>query len=280
MEKLSRREFVKITGAIAGAVVLESCGVQVKPTPTPEVPPIPDKNPPATQEQIDYIKDHGLDPYEMILSKLNGETRLVGLGETHRQLNEELFAADIIDKAVKEKRIQFLALEIIDEHQDGMDAFLADGTIDEALQQDLDTHKEGYLKILTLARAQNLAVICADSRSTPDRDTFMDERIVAYMNEHKKEKGIFYAGIAHIVERKHIIARVLGDAYYSVTQIDNDDKKDTFFDAMKKSGMRKIVGIDHIGQTPFRYTPYGYFAADRTIYTFAFDAVVLHPATP
>src|SRR3989338_3152540 len=259
-KKLSRREFIKLSGAAGAgffAWLLGGCkgGVPDQPQSVPIVKPnayatatpvlgdaldnskLDAKKPIATTEQVEYLNKNKREPVEMILEKLRGQVRVVGLGEMHNELDMELFASDVVKKATEQKLIQFLALEIDSFKQSDIDTFLQTVNITPGLQEELTRHNTGYKAILEAARSANLKVLCVDNHNTSGRDDFMSKSILQFQEANPNSKGLFYAGNGHIIERFDILAGMLGDKYYSVLQINEQNivTGDTVYNALVQS---------------------------------------------
>lgn len=296
---ITRRDFLKI-GGVGLLALLTGCSIPDSPQMTPIIPPkdtrklpaptpqgdkdideslMNAKEPPATQEQINYIRNNSRNPSDMILERLQGQTRLVGLGEMHNELDMELFANSIISRAAEQWLISFLALEIDVNKQGDIDNFMRTGEVSENLQQILNQHNNGYRQILDTAKARKLSILCVDNHNTNDRDDFMSRTIINYMSSHQSDKGLFYAGNGHMIERHDVLASELGDPYYSVLQINGQAEitKETVYYAALKAGITEPVGIDNVSQTPFSKATYGHPYELWSEYGRIADALVLLP---
>lgn len=285
-KKISRRDLLIKLGGAGLLALLARYKIPDVPQATPIIPPkdideslMDAEKPSATQEQIDYIRNNSRNPTEMIMEKLQGRARIIGIGEMHNELDMEQFANGIIDHAAEQGLISFLALEIDVDKQPDIEIFMLTGVVNHSLQQILNLHNEGYRQILETARSRGLSVICVDNQNTSERDDFMSWSILNYMNNHPNDKGIFYAGSGHIIERYDVLASELAESYYSVLQINwrSEFTKDTVYDAALKAGITEPVGIDNISQTLFSKATYGHPYELWSEYGRVTDALVLLP---
>lgn len=238
------------------------------------------------EEQIAYIRNHSEDPFQMILEKLQGQVRIVGLGEVHRELKMEQFANSIIDRAAKQKLISFLALEIGIDKQPDLEVFMRTGIVSDKLQKEiLNHHKNEYKQILETARKRNLSVICVVDDIT-NQDDFMKREILNYLKDYPGKKGIFYAGNAHIAKldnfmgKEDLLASELGESYYSVFQIQERSKVTDpgMYDSTFGSAIAKPIGIDNVSQTPLSKATFDFHHGDLSEYGQLTDALVILPA--
>ncbi|MBI4066872.1 hypothetical protein HY407_00670 [Candidatus Gottesmanbacteria bacterium] len=300
---LSRREFLKlgVEGGLGLAFLsfLKACNIPNSPASTPIVSPaawatatpVPGvdidmklfdaKRPDATREQIDFLRNNGREPVEMILEKLQGSVSVVGLGEMHNELDMEQFANRVIGAAAERKLIQFVALEIdnSEQGQGQVDEFLRRGTISPELQKILNQHNTVYLSILETARNNQLPILCVDNHGSNDRDDFMSRRILSNLEAHPADKCIFYGGNGHMIERYDLLAGTLKDKYYSVFQLNdrNIGTGETVYNAMIQAGIKEAIGIDNVKQTPFSTATYGHPYELWSEYGRITDAIVLLP---
>lgn len=299
--QLSRRDFLLFFGSVAGggffSWLISACGGKVSDQPqnkpivgpyTTATPPSGDaldyskinaEKPTATPEQVEFLRKNQQEPVEMILKKLRGQVNVVGLGEMHNELDMELFAVQVMEKAAEQNLVQFLALEIDTVKQNDINHFLETGNITPGLQEVLNQHNTGYRTILETARSNKLKVLCVDNHDTGSRDDFMSKTILQYQSANPDSKGLFYAGNGHIIERFDILAGMLGNKYYSVSQINEKDilTRDTVYNAYIQSGINIPIGIDDIPRTPFSKATYGHPYELWSEYGRITDAIVLLP---
>ncbi|MFC1600528.1 twin-arginine translocation signal domain-containing protein [Patescibacteria group bacterium] len=298
-KRVSRRDFLKLSGAGLLAL-MTGCKVSDQPQTEPIVPPQDaDKLPPAptaeadkdldmslmdaekpeaTPEQVDYLKEHRQEPIEMIIQKLEGNTRLVGIGEMHNELDMEQMANRVIDQASERGLIDFLALEIDTFRQTDIDEYLSTGEVNPGVQEVFNQHNTGYRQILDTARSRNLTVVCVDNHNVQKRDDYMSRAILTRLEERPNQKGLFYAGNGHIIERYDVLDEELGEAYYSVLQINEQSGFiDTVYDAFHQSGITEPVALDDISNTPFSESTYGHPYELWSEYGRITDALVLLP---
>lgn len=301
---LSRRDFLKLSGA-ALLAWLPECSPKPTPEPTrpekkkePSTPtPIPPKKKELdenltkmntemstpTKEQIDFIKNQGRNPVEMILERLKGDTRLVGLGEMHGELDIETFANNVIAQAAEQGLIGFLALEIDDDRQEDIDRFLETGKMNEDVQDVLRRHNEGYYKMLETVRKHHLPVLCVDNsnlswRRGEYRGDYMSRKILSYMEQHPHQKGLCYVGNGHVIKRKNILAEELGNNYYSAITINHGSELyDAVYLAALRAGITEPVGIDNVSSTPFSGLTYGHPHESWSEYGRITDSLIILP---
>ena len=253
---MSRRDFLKLAGTVAGTGLLGAltgslagCSVLDKLQSEPIISPTP------SLEQIAYLKEHGENPQEMIIEKLESDIKLVGLGEIHRQLDMELFANSVIAEAAKRELINFLALEIDTSKQIEVNVYLQTGIVTKEFEEVF--RDEGYKRIFETARQYKLSILCVDKNDSDERGNFMKGSILNYMRQNFNQKGIFYAGNWHIAKGQDLLTQELKDRYYSVIQI-NSDTENIVYKAVIQAGITQPVGIDMVSKTPFSKIPHGY----------------------
>lgn len=231
-----------------------------------------------TDPATDWANNHLQDPYTMILCKLSQDAQVVALGEIHREELMEQFAAQLVQQAARKDLIQFVALEIEYNRQSDVDYFLETGIVNKRLQTVLDLHGSYYFQLLKHARAYKLKVVCADTKSAPSRDTFMNEMILSYLNAFPNEHGIFYVGNGHVVKYQDKLAQELQDKYFAVVQLNyRDANNDPIFQTIQKLKVPHSVGIDQIDASPFAQAMYPSFLSPYP-YGDVADGAVIHPS--
>lgn len=272
-DEATRREFLKLLGSygLATAILTLLGGDvphidnKVKTQPEEDIyerflkQVYGNERPLPVQEQIDFVRDWGEEPVEMILEKLERDVRLVGIGETHNQLEEQLFFSRVVRKAADRDLVGVLFIELDKAVQHDINSYLQGRKITKDLKTEVERlHGEGYWNILEAARDKNLRVICSRKKEYgPAQDIYMGEQIIQYLDTNPDQKGFFYAGNNHVVKGHNVqLHKDLGDEYYSVLQINNSYEaiNDIVYLAAVRSGVSGSIGIDDVSETPFSKT--------------------------
>jgi uncharacterized iron-regulated protein len=259
-------------------------------------------SPKDTSSFITYIKEYGQNPKDFLLDKL-GKYKLVMYGEIHRRK----VSWDFLEEVVSDKRFidrtGTIFMELGSDKQGDIDTFLSNKSIDKELllnvfrdyilpgwdvKDEFDFIKDIWLLNKNLPSDKKVKIIACDtprpfasftskddirdSDAKYDRDTFMADTILNYLNLSKDNRSaIFIVGSGHVQKKSNsagsILSNKMPQATYTIFQhsprVDNflriyQSLRHGVFDyAFSKNG-DKPIAFD-LKSSPFGKEPFDAF---------------------
>ena len=203
-----------------------------------------------TPDQINLFIANGKAPSSLVIEKINQGVRLVAIGETHKELPEELEASKILkilQDVSSQGLINFLALEIDDTLQKDVDAYQQSGVLSDAMRNILLDHNAGYVELLKAAHTNKIQVLCVDNHNVENRDEYMNQKLLGFLQENPAYRGIFYVGDLHVTKYLNSLSDGLGGEYYAIWQTDGGD---TVYNSAIAAGFTQPVAIE-VNGSPF-----------------------------
>ena len=186
----------------------------------------------SQQELLQKIEVNGVNPTDSILNQIANGVRIIGLGESHKdidtQTDHEATLFELL-KAIQDKsptKVSTLALEIKNPFKAAVEAFVKEGLPLPA--ELLGQHGRLFPQILEYAKSNGIQLACVDLllNDNPQRDDAMHREVARIASINPDTVTLFYVGSGHVMHfggtnRHHKLSDMYPrDKYLSILQND------------------------------------------------------------
>lgn len=238
---------------------------------------------------VEFLREKAEDPFSLIRRKLNEGVRVLATGNNHSSRPQQEFYLELLDRV---EDIDFLAVEIDVKYEEDVEEWLRSGKIDESVKKKVLARGNRLLDIVKKASKLGLKIIYADNERA-DKNLFMKQTIVDFLDANPNSRGLFFAGNLHVSmyqskaasEAGRLLKSELGDSFYTIHQIDYGSARlykppdaDKFggtflLDTVRKLNPNKSLAIPNLRMSPFsnmqRYV--------RGPISEQYNAIIVHP---